>query len=167
MAYFLKKLAARDLEAALAKASTYRDLNQPEEAESICRDVLDIDGKNQLALRLLGLAITDRFPSHQVGLFEEARAVFARLESEYERVYYEGIAWERCGKAHLERSEAHSAFVAIEQAMVLFERAETMGPKDSPDAILRYNRCVRLFLANPELGVAESMPRVSIAELGD
>jgi hypothetical protein len=33
----------------------YRYPNEPEEAESICRDILAIDPQNQLALRLLGL----------------------------------------------------------------------------------------------------------------
>ena len=56
----LKRLPAKNLEAALAKAAHYRDLNQPEEAESICRDVLDVEPKNQVALRLLGLALTDQ-----------------------------------------------------------------------------------------------------------
>ena len=37
----LKRLGERNLEAALAKAEQYRALNEPEEAESICRDVLD------------------------------------------------------------------------------------------------------------------------------
>ena len=60
MAYELKRLTTRNFEAALAKASTYRDPNRPEEAESICQDVLDVDAKNQHALRILGLALTDR-----------------------------------------------------------------------------------------------------------
>ena len=57
----LKRLGTRNLEAALAKAEQYRALNQPEEAESICRDVLDEAPEDQHALRTLGLALTDRF----------------------------------------------------------------------------------------------------------
>ena len=43
MSYSLKRLSRANLEAAITKAAHYRDLNQPEEAESICRDVLDVD----------------------------------------------------------------------------------------------------------------------------
>ena len=45
MAFELKRLPRASLDAALAKAEHYRDLNQPEEAESICRDVLDVDAE--------------------------------------------------------------------------------------------------------------------------
>jgi len=39
----------------------YRYLNQADEAESICRDILAVDAENQMALRQLGLALTDQF----------------------------------------------------------------------------------------------------------
>ena len=71
---------------------------------------------------LLGLALTDRFPSHEVGLFEQAVVAFERLTDEYERTYHLGVAWERSAKAHLERSEAHSAVTAFEHALELFEK---------------------------------------------
>ena len=40
---------------ALSKAERYRFLNEPWQAESICRDVLAIDPNNVLALTVLGL----------------------------------------------------------------------------------------------------------------
>ena len=46
MTYELKKLADKNLDAAIALAKHYRDLNQPEEAESICRDVLEVAPEN-------------------------------------------------------------------------------------------------------------------------
>lgn len=167
MTLALKRLTTQNLEAALAKASTYRDLNQPEEAESICRDVLDVDPENVHALRVLGLALTDRFGTAWVGLFEEAVAVFERLGTEYERVYYGGIAWERSAKAHLERGEAHSAVTSLEHALALFERAEKLAPPESPDPILRYNRCVRLLTTHPLLLAAAGDPREDAVHLGD
>jgi tetratricopeptide (TPR) repeat protein len=163
----LKRLTTQNLEAALSKASTYRDLNQPEEAESICLDVLDVEPKNQLALRVLGLAITDQFRGTWVGLFERATEVFAELESEYERSYYAGIAWERSAKAYLERGEGHGAMTALEHAIDSFDRAEHLAPPDSPDPILRYNRCVRLVQSHALLRGVESAPRVAVAPLGD
>ena len=86
---------AANVESAIARAAHYRDLNQPEEAESICRDVLDVDPMNQAAWRLLGLATTDRFKTREAGLLEEAIAAFDRLADDYERVYHIGVAWER------------------------------------------------------------------------
>jgi tetratricopeptide (TPR) repeat protein len=118
--YELKRLTAANLEAAIAKAAHYRDLNQPEEAESICRDVLDVDTTHQTAWKILGLAITDRFASGEVGLLEAAIEAFEKLGEEYERVYHIGVAWERAAKAHLERGEAHSAVTAFEHALELF-----------------------------------------------
>ena len=39
----------------------YRLLNEPEQAESICLDILDVDPDNQEALVTLILALTDQF----------------------------------------------------------------------------------------------------------
>ncbi len=166
MTYVLKRLSPGNLEAAIAKAAHYRDLNQPEEAESICRDVLDVDSHHQQAWKLLGLALTDRFPSREVGLLEEAIEAFERLGDEYERTYHLGVAWERAAKAHLERNEAHSAVTAFEHALRLFERAEGMRP-DSPDPVLRWNRCVRLLTNHPALAAAIDAPREDQVHLGD
>ena len=60
MARELKPLGARNLETAITLAKHYRDLNQPEEAESICRDILAMAPDNDDAWRTLGLALTDR-----------------------------------------------------------------------------------------------------------
>jgi tetratricopeptide (TPR) repeat protein len=166
MSYSLKRLSAGNLEAAIDKAAHYRDLNQPEEAESICRDVLDVDASHQTAWKILGLALTDRFPSGQVGLLEEAIEAFERLRDEYERVYHVGVAWERAAKAHLERGEAHSAVTAFEHALNLFERAEALRP-GSPDPVLRWNRCVRLLSNHPSLRAAQYAPREDTNFVGD
>jgi len=162
----LKRLTPGNVEKALARAAHYRDLNQPEEAESVCRDVLDVDGANQTAWKLLGLSLTDRFASREAGLLEQAIAAFERLDDMYERTYHLGVAWERVAKAHLERSEAHSAVAAFEHALSLFERAEQMQP-DSPEPILRWNRCVRLLADHPLLRKAESESREHVVRFGD
>jgi tetratricopeptide (TPR) repeat protein len=166
MAYALKRLPREGLEAAIAKAAHYRDLNQPEEAASICRDVLDVDPGHPQAWKLLGLALTDRFASGHAGLLDEALAAFARLGDEYERVYHTGIAWERAARAHVERNEAHGAVTAFEHALASFERAESMRP-GSPDPILRWNRCVRVLSEHPALLAAMQAPREDQVRLGD
>ncbi len=61
MDYQLKSISSAGIPEALAKVELYRYLNEPEESESICRDILAVDPKQQLALRLLGLSITDQF----------------------------------------------------------------------------------------------------------
>jgi tetratricopeptide (TPR) repeat protein len=166
MAFDLKSLPRASLEAAIAKAAHYRDLNRPEEAESICRDVLDVDGGHQKAWKLLGLALTDRFASGEVGLLEHAIEAFERLTDEYERVYHLGVAWERAAKAHVERNEAHSAVTAFEHALPLFAKAEAMRP-DLPDPVLRWNRCVRLLSTHPSLREAIRAPREDQVHMGD
>jgi tetratricopeptide (TPR) repeat protein len=166
MGYALKRLLRANIEAAIAKGAHYRSLNQPEEAESICRDVLDVEGSNQAAWKLLGLAITDRFATREVGLLEDAIAAFERLDDDYERVYHVGVAWERAAKAHLERNEAHSAVTAFEHALSFFERAEGMRP-DSPDPVLRWNRCVRILASHPSLRAAIDEPREHDVRFGD
>jgi tetratricopeptide (TPR) repeat protein len=162
----LKRLRRESLAAAVEKAAHYRDLNQPEEAESICRDILDVDAAHPTAWRLLGLALTDRFATGPVGLFEQAIEAFEHLADEYERVYHVGVAWERSAKAHLEHGEAHSAVTEFETALQLFEKAGAMKP-DSPDPVLRWNRCVRLLTGHPSLRSAIRAPREHDVRLGD
>lgn len=167
MGWELKKLADKNLDAAITLAKHYRDLNQPHEAESICRDVLDVSPQNVDAMRTLGLALTDRFPSEWVSLFDEAVATFKKLPSEYERVYYEGIAWERFAKAQRESGRAHNAIHAFEEALERFEKAQELCAKDEPAPILHYNRCVRALTTDPELVRASNAPSEPKYDLGD
>ena len=64
----LKSLTREAIPAALEKAHRYRLLNEPEQAESICEDVLRIDPDNQDALATLILALTDRFARPAAGV---------------------------------------------------------------------------------------------------
>src|ERR1700759_3016545 len=86
---------------ALSKAETYRFLNEPWQAESICRDVLTIDPTNQSALILLVLAQTDQF-EHGVNC-KEALQSAAGLTDDYNRTYYTGIIHERQAIAEFRR----------------------------------------------------------------
>ena len=61
MNFELKSLSPDAIPAALEKAHRYRLLNEPEQAESICEDVLRLDPENQDAITSLILALTDRF----------------------------------------------------------------------------------------------------------
>jgi tetratricopeptide (TPR) repeat protein len=142
----LKSISKGGIPEALSKAELYRNLNEPGEAESICRDILSVESDNQLALRLLALSITDQFTGGAADRYAEAEAVFQTLRNPYERIYYTGIAHERRAKALLQSgARPHTLMVIFEQAMACFEHAEKIRPEGNDDAILRWNRCVRLL----------------------
>ncbi|HUG43751.1 MAG TPA: hypothetical protein VMN76_05870, partial [Acidobacteriota bacterium] len=61
MEFEFKKLSQEAIPKALERAERYRLLNQPDQAESICRDVLRADPQNQAATVMLILALTDQF----------------------------------------------------------------------------------------------------------
>jgi tetratricopeptide (TPR) repeat protein len=147
-----KTISKSGIAGALAKVQHYRYLNQAEEAESICRDILTADPENQIALRQLGLAITDQFSGAGSDRLREAQDCFEKLSSAYERAYYLGILHERRAKAQLKAGHlAHSLLASFEKAMECFEDAEKIRPQGNDDALLRYNRCLRLMQSIPEL----------------
>jgi hypothetical protein len=145
----LKRITREAIPAALDKAERYRLLNEPEEAESICLDILAVDPDNQAALVMLLLALTDQFRGGRAECFTEARAVLPRLGGEYERLYYAGIIWERRATARLDQGGAGGAHVAapwMRKAMDYYQQAEAIRPAGNDDAILRWNTCARLCL---------------------
>ena len=48
-----------------------------------------------------------------------------------------------------------------------FEAAETIKPSDNEEAVLRWNRCVRLLQTHPSLRAAIVAPREDQVHLGD
>jgi tetratricopeptide (TPR) repeat protein len=146
MEYKLKSISKAGISEATAKVELYRYLNEPEEAESICRDILAIDPQNQLALRLLGLAITDQFVGGSPDRYREVEETFQKLSERYERLYYTGILYERRAKAQLGTGQPpHTVLPLFERALECFGEAEKIRPAGNDDAILRWNRCVRLL----------------------
>src|SRR5882672_11252369 len=91
----LKSISKAGIPEAISKAEVYRSLNEPEEADSICRDILAAEPENQLAVRLLGLAITDEFCGDAKDRHREAETLFQSLTDPYERLYYTGLLHER------------------------------------------------------------------------
>jgi tetratricopeptide (TPR) repeat protein len=142
----LKAISRAGIAEAISKVEVYRYLNEPGEAESICRDILAVEPDNQAALRLLGLAITDQFSGGMSDRYAEAENVFRSLKNEYELVYHCGILHERKAKAQLKAGRLpHTVLPIFEEAMRYFEEAERIRPSNNDDAILRWNRCVRLL----------------------
>jgi hypothetical protein len=148
-----KPISHDSVAGALAKAERYRLLNQPGDAESICRDILDIEPGNQRALSSLVLALTDQLPE-QPRCFDEALLALSRLESSYDRAYFAGLAWERRAKART-RAGGHGsgtyAYEWLHKAMDLFEQAEALRTEGNDDSILRWNACVRFLKHHPEV----------------
>jgi tetratricopeptide (TPR) repeat protein len=155
--YKLKPLSKEAVPAALEKAHRYRLLNEPVEAESICRDILEIDPDNQDALATLFLALTDQLGDHLGSTLQQAQEVLSRIRDEYSRTYRHGILCERRAKAQLKRGGPRSgndAYEWFQEAMQHYEKAAEMRPKNNDEAILRWNACARILMANPHL-VAE------------
>jgi len=147
----LKPLSKDALPAALEKATRYRLLNEPAEAESICLDVLRSDPENQEALVILLLALTDRFGRGYGVSDTRAQELLPRLRNEYERSYYAGIICERKAKAQLNHGGPGAGFNAFElfrEAMLWFEKAEQIRPGSNDDALLRWNTCARIITRN-------------------
>lgn len=148
----LKPISIAAVPEALERAARYRLLNEPELAESICLDVLEVDPQNQRALVTLLLAITDQFGHGAAPA--RARELVPRLKSEYERNYYGGIIWERSAHAQLRKGAPNASFSAHEgfvQAMKCFEKALDLRSPGNDDAILRWNTCARILMRNPNL----------------
>ena len=146
----LKPISKDGIPEAVSKAELYRNLNEPGEAESICRDILAADAENQTAFRLLGLSITDQFTGNASDRHSEAESAFQSLTDQYECFYYAGILHERQAKAQLGAGRSpHTVAPLFEKALAYFEKAEAIRPHGNDDAILRWNRCVRILQSRP------------------
>jgi len=152
----LKTISQDGIAEAIAKAEHYRHLNEPEESESICHDILAVDPENQTALRILGLAITDEFSGEVSYRYSEAESVFLRLTDPYEKQYCMGLLCERQAKKQMRAGRPpHAVTVLFQEAMRHFEAAEKIHPPRNDDAILRWNRCARLLQEFPKVAPPE------------
>ena len=142
----LKRIRQAALPAALAKAERYRLLNEPEQAESICRDVLAVEPKNQTALVTLLLSLTDQFRATTTTSVKRAEEVLAQIGDEYLRIYYAGIIRERWGLALLAGGDpGRQAYAWLTDAMKHYEAAEALATDGNDDPILRWNSCARII----------------------
>ena len=165
--FALKPLSHESVPSALAKAEHYRHLNEPAEAESICRDILEIAPSNECALVCLILSLSDQI-SHDRHAFPQAEKLLQQLQGEYERAYYGGILWERRAKArHHEAAQGarHTVYEWIVKALEHFQVAEHLRPPGNDDALLRWNTCVRYLNRHHELTpAAEDIPAPILSE---
>jgi hypothetical protein len=144
--FALKRISTDAVDRAVDRAEHYRLLNDPEQAESICLDILAVDGGNEPARIALILSLTDQFRrgggSHGV---RRAKEHVGKLSGKYERAYYAGLVAERQGRAHLLHGGMERAFAyeGLYEAMQYYEQADALKPAGVDDAILRWNACVR------------------------
>jgi len=151
----LKTITPQSVPSALEKAKRYRLLSEPEEAESICKDILAVVPDHQEALITLLLAVTDKFNEFGLQpLFEDAKEIVERMDSSYCKFYYTGIIYERRAKFHFKQDGPGSGAVAYDwfsKAMHQYSQALAGCDPDNQDAILRWNSCARFINSHKEL----------------
>lgn len=144
----LKRISKQGIPSALEKADRYRLLNEPSEAESICRDVLSVEPDNKAAILTLLLSISDQFTEHLGARFDEANALADRLGDEYGRCYYRGLICERRAKAQYRGAWNEAGRIEadwLHRAQEWYEKAERLSPDGNDLALLRWNACQRLI----------------------
>jgi hypothetical protein len=161
----LKHISHESVPRALALAERYRLLNEPEQAASICEDVLIVEPDNQDALFHLLLALTEQFGRKRGATCQKAEQVANRMADEYKRTYYRGVVFERWGRSKLEDgSPARFAADWLHKAMEHYEEAEKIRPEGDDAALLRWNTCARLMHETPEL---MNDPAIQDIQFGD
>jgi hypothetical protein len=152
----LKRLGSDAIPGALAKAERYRLLNEPEQAESICLDILAADARNREARVMLLLSLTDQFGKRSAVSVRDAQALVAELAAEYDREYYAGLICERWARAQIEaKLPGHATYGWLVAAMKHYGHAEALAAAGNQDAVLRWNACVRVLEQHPELSEKE------------
>jgi hypothetical protein len=144
----VKPISREGIPNALEKATRYRLLNDPWQAESICRDILRTDPGNQQALMTLILATTDQFQEEHHASLPQALEFVSQLEDEYQAEYCRGLIYERKATAALKRASPRAGYIAYEhlcKAMEHYAVAEKNRPANVEDAILRWNSCARMI----------------------
>ncbi len=129
-------------------------MNDPLEAESICRDILAVDADNRDARVTLILALTDQFDRHLNETFQPACDLASKLDDEYSRAYYNGLICERRGKQHLRRGGPGSGYAAYDwyhKAMDYYAEAQKLKPEGNDSSILRWNAIVRTLQRHPDV----------------
>jgi len=152
--YELKGLSADAIDAAMAKMKRYRLLNEPDDAESICRDILHIRPEHREARVGLLLCLTDQFELGLAGRMAEAAEIAEGLPDAYDQLYYKGIICERRAKAHFKQHSPQRGCLThawLKKAMHCFEKAAECRPDDNAACILRWNTCARMIMSHDEI----------------
>ncbi|MFW5427514.1 MAG: hypothetical protein ACKE8R_09730 [Methylophagaceae bacterium] len=133
------------VEKALGKAKQYRSLLEPEIAESICLDVLNVDPENQDVLIIYILALLDQVSrAENQGQIKTIERTIEMLTSQYQRYYYTGLLNERRARHLLTQAMSHSfAYDYFIEALGFYQQAVDRCPEKNDEAVLRWNSCIR------------------------
>ena len=104
MEFSLKPLSLQSVDRALRHAQDYRLRNEPEQAESICRDILRVAPDHAQALLLLVLSLTDQFKTPTRGP-NKTRPGGARADRGFVR--QDLLPWSHPGKSRPSEIEPH------------------------------------------------------------
>ena len=92
--------------------------------------------------------------------YEHAMEVLEHINGELYHSYYEGIVFERWGRAQFSREVPFESVANwIRRAMRRYEKAIELAEADDPDPLLRWNTCVR-FLNEHEAKELPASPQV-------
>ena len=144
--FSLRPISASAVPKAIKKAEHYRLLNDAEQAESICLDILAVDPGDEQALVVLILAITDQFgrsggPSVNVALAEYLKR--ARRPVPAQLLRGPGRRAQARGPRSASQSGSSFAYDGFADRDGVLREGERHPPADDDEAILRWNACVR------------------------
>ena len=145
----LKTLSPEAIDRSIEKAERYRLLNEPEEAESICLDVLAVAPDNRLALVTMLLGPHRPVPARPAGLRPPGPGVDPPARQRVRSGVLRGHHLRAAGEHRLAGQAFGSKEVAFDlyrQAMRWYERAEELAPMGNEDALLRWNTCARQIM---------------------
>ncbi len=133
------------IDQAIEKAKQYRSLLEPEIAESICLDVLNIDPDNQSVLIIYILALLDQISRAETqSQIKTIERTIEKLSSQYQRYYYTGLLNERRARHLITQAMSHSfAYEYFAEALNYYQQAIDRCPEKNDEAILRWNSCIR------------------------
>ncbi len=151
----MKTISSESIPEALQKAERYRLLGEPDDAESICLDILAVDPDNQQALITMILALSDKFSMGDLRpSYETARELVDKLDTPRGKTYYLGILYERRAKHYLKKGgpgSEEASYGWFIKAMDAFDQALTECDPPNQGAILRWNSCARILNSNPDI----------------
>ena len=167
MDFKLKTISKAGIPEAISKVELYRSLNEPEEAESICRDILAADPEHQLALRLLGLSITDQFCGDPSDRYKEVEELFQRLGERYERLYYMGLLHERRAKAQMRLGRPPHSLAPLSFRGATYSGVFTLLPMLTGRGREHHGEILRAVAALVDSGVLRPMLDEQVYTLSD
>lgn len=157
----LKELKPESVSTALEKAKHYRLLNEPEESESICLDILAAVPDQQEAMIILLLALTDKFARGELNpAYDQAMDILNDLDDTHCKSYYRGIIFERRGKHYLKRGGPGAETIAhgwLVKAMDEYGETISECTSEAQKAVLRWNSCARVINGNPKIKADNSV----------